>query len=240
MLDRLHGYAQRKGLTINVLKSEVVHFKSMGNNIPIFTLGGAQLVRAESFKQLTCDYKLANRPHTMLWLTMVLACQAAKPGLDRRNSFAQCIYSGQQIKDFVIYLWKRRVWPTEDQADHDGHPNKIAKNHNWVALPFRHNSAFGKPLRVTRYLYLKLGRHMQQNIANFRLHAHKLRVAKLLFGKGIHLSMRYVGRGNFPTTIKEEETRWPRRAVSPLHHKATKQKALVGIWDDWDLRDLEN
>eukprot|EP00967_Tisochrysis_lutea_P044750 scaffold54301_cov24-Tisochrysis_lutea.AAC.1 len=52
MLDRLHGYAQRKGLTINVLKSEVVHFKSMGNNIPIFTLGGAQLVRAESFKYL--------------------------------------------------------------------------------------------------------------------------------------------------------------------------------------------
>eukprot|EP00983_Pelagomonas_calceolata_P020107 634720-Pelagomonas_calceolata.AAC.1 len=97
MLDRLHGYAQRKGLIINVSKSEVVHFNSEGNNVPIFMLGGAQLMRAEPFKylgmlfakhmnsfssseyicapflagcrhvrQLACDYKLADRPHTML------------------------------------------------------------------------------------------------------------------------------------------------------------------------------
>eukprot|EP00983_Pelagomonas_calceolata_P084994 1156469-Pelagomonas_calceolata.AAC.8 len=58
--------------------------------------------------------------------------------LDRRNSFAQCVYSGQPIKDFVVDLKKRHrsVWPTEDQAEHDGHPNKIANYHNWVALPF--------------------------------------------------------------------------------------------------------
>eukprot|EP00983_Pelagomonas_calceolata_P074990 1152802-Pelagomonas_calceolata.AAC.2 len=71
-------------------------------------------------------------------------------GLDRRNSFAQCVYSGQpiNIKDVLVGLRKRHlsVWPTEDQAEHDGHPNKLAKYHNWVALAFRHISAFGKPL----------------------------------------------------------------------------------------------
>eukprot|EP00983_Pelagomonas_calceolata_P016419 518296-Pelagomonas_calceolata.AAC.1 len=36
----------------------------------------------------------------------------------------------------------------------------------------------------------------------------------------------------FPTLIKERETHWHRRAVSPLHHKATKQGVLVGIWRD--------
>eukprot|EP00983_Pelagomonas_calceolata_P077669 1153954-Pelagomonas_calceolata.AAC.6 len=63
-------------------------------------------------------------------------------------------------------------------AEYDGHPNKLAKYYNWVALPFRHDSAFGKPLHVPRYL---LGRHMQREIACFRLHAHKLRVESSLW-----------------------------------------------------------
>eukprot|EP00983_Pelagomonas_calceolata_P047902 1140842-Pelagomonas_calceolata.AAC.1 len=63
----------------------------------------------------------------------------------------------------------RSVWPTEDQAEDDGHTNKLAKYHNWLALPFRHNSAFGKPLHVPRYLYLDLGRHMQRNIVCFTI-----------------------------------------------------------------------
>eukprot|EP00983_Pelagomonas_calceolata_P081067 1155413-Pelagomonas_calceolata.AAC.2 len=70
--------------------------------------------------------------------------------LDRRNSLAQCVYSGQPInvKDSVVDLRKRHrsVWPTEDQAELNGHPN----DNNWVALPFRQNSAFGKPLHVPR------------------------------------------------------------------------------------------
>eukprot|EP00983_Pelagomonas_calceolata_P031097 976535-Pelagomonas_calceolata.AAC.1 len=40
----------------------------------------------------------------------------------------------------------------------------------------------------------------------------------------------YVGRETLPTSIKEKTTHWLRRAVSPLHHKATKQKVLTGIW----------
>eukprot|EP00983_Pelagomonas_calceolata_P048526 1141078-Pelagomonas_calceolata.AAC.1 len=37
MLDRLHGYAQRKGLITNVSESEVVHLNSKGNNITHFS-----------------------------------------------------------------------------------------------------------------------------------------------------------------------------------------------------------
>ena len=40
MLDKLSGYAQRKGLLVNAAKSEVVHFNSMGDNVPVFKLGG--------------------------------------------------------------------------------------------------------------------------------------------------------------------------------------------------------
>eukprot|EP00983_Pelagomonas_calceolata_P057754 1145204-Pelagomonas_calceolata.AAC.4 len=32
-----------------------------------------------------------------------------------------------------------------------------------------------------------------------------------------------------PTSIKEKETHWLRRAVSPLQHKA-KKKVLMGVW----------
>eukprot|EP00983_Pelagomonas_calceolata_P023761 748029-Pelagomonas_calceolata.AAC.1 len=38
MFDRLHMYAQRKGLMINAAKSEIVHFNSRGDNVPVFTL----------------------------------------------------------------------------------------------------------------------------------------------------------------------------------------------------------
>eukprot|EP00983_Pelagomonas_calceolata_P009775 316963-Pelagomonas_calceolata.AAC.1 len=33
-----------------------------------------------------------------------------------------------------------------------------------------------------------------------------------------------------PTSIKEQETHWLRKALNSLHHKATKQKVLMGIW----------
>eukprot|EP00983_Pelagomonas_calceolata_P079128 1154547-Pelagomonas_calceolata.AAC.1 len=90
---------------------------------------------------------------TSLQIGLILCC-----GLDRRNSFAECVYSGQpiNIKEFVVDLRKRHrsVWPTENQAEHDEHPNKLAKYHNWVALPFRHDYIFGKPLHVPRYFNL--------------------------------------------------------------------------------------
>eukprot|EP00983_Pelagomonas_calceolata_P033800 1058968-Pelagomonas_calceolata.AAC.1 len=48
MLDRLHTYAQRKGLVIIAAKSEIVHFDSRGDNVPVFMLGGAGLACADS------------------------------------------------------------------------------------------------------------------------------------------------------------------------------------------------
>eukprot|EP00983_Pelagomonas_calceolata_P055431 1144150-Pelagomonas_calceolata.AAC.1 len=88
-------------------ESEIVHVNLKGNNVPTFMLGGAQLVRAESFKYFgmlftkhmnsfssaehmcapflagchrarrpACDYKLADQPHTMLWLTKACALPA--------------------------------------------------------------------------------------------------------------------------------------------------------------------
>eukprot|EP00983_Pelagomonas_calceolata_P067734 1149591-Pelagomonas_calceolata.AAC.2 len=168
-------------------------------------------------KQLACDYKLADRPHIMQWLTKAYALPACmyasqiwgtrfmRPGAEM-DCLLQTVHLcflkrllGDWIDGTVLHnvftqtsqltlriLWlirkmHRNVWPTEDQAEHDGHPNKLAKYHNWVAFPFRHNSAFGKPLHVPRYLDLDLGRHMQRNIACLRLHAHKLKVETSLW-----------------------------------------------------------
>jgi len=47
MLNRLSGYALRKGLIVNTSKSEVVHFNSRGTNVPVFTLGGPHLANKD-------------------------------------------------------------------------------------------------------------------------------------------------------------------------------------------------
>eukprot|EP00983_Pelagomonas_calceolata_P129221 1161588-Pelagomonas_calceolata.AAC.3 len=52
MLDRLNVYAQRKGLVINAAKSQIVHFNLRGENVPVFTLGGARLLCADPFRYL--------------------------------------------------------------------------------------------------------------------------------------------------------------------------------------------
>eukprot|EP00983_Pelagomonas_calceolata_P126100 1161269-Pelagomonas_calceolata.AAC.13 len=50
MLDRLRGYAARKGLTVIVAKSEVVHFNSgAGSQLPTFRYGKDQLADTDSF-----------------------------------------------------------------------------------------------------------------------------------------------------------------------------------------------
>eukprot|EP00983_Pelagomonas_calceolata_P118080 1160469-Pelagomonas_calceolata.AAC.12 len=45
---------------------------------------------------------------------------------------------------------------------------------------------------------------------------------------GRDLKEDYKGTGTLPATVKEKETHWFRRAVSPPHHKAAKQKVLMG------------
>eukprot|EP00983_Pelagomonas_calceolata_P045640 1139837-Pelagomonas_calceolata.AAC.1 len=60
-------------------------------------------------------------------------------GITLRKTEQFCTRQPINLMDFVVDFRKRHrsVWPTEDQAEHDGHPNKLAKYHNWVALPFR-------------------------------------------------------------------------------------------------------
>eukprot|EP00983_Pelagomonas_calceolata_P056315 1144543-Pelagomonas_calceolata.AAC.1 len=43
-----------------------------------------------------------------------------------------------------------------------------------------------------------------------------------------------------PSSIKEKETHWLRRAVSLLHHKAAKKKRLIGIWKVTGSTRLQN
>ena len=45
-------YARNKHLIVNTSKSEVVHFNSAGENIPVFDVGGATLHHKESFRYL--------------------------------------------------------------------------------------------------------------------------------------------------------------------------------------------
>ena len=49
MLNRLSGYALRKGLIVNTPKSEVVHFNSRGTSVPV-TLGGSHLANKVIFE----------------------------------------------------------------------------------------------------------------------------------------------------------------------------------------------
>eukprot|EP00983_Pelagomonas_calceolata_P079258 1154587-Pelagomonas_calceolata.AAC.2 len=54
MLDRqLLLYAQQKGLMIKATKSEVVHFNSRGDDVPVVMLGGARLACEDSSRYLS-------------------------------------------------------------------------------------------------------------------------------------------------------------------------------------------
>eukprot|EP00983_Pelagomonas_calceolata_P055191 1144027-Pelagomonas_calceolata.AAC.3 len=44
LLDRLHVYAQRKGLVMNAAKSETVHFNLRSDSVPVINIGGARLI----------------------------------------------------------------------------------------------------------------------------------------------------------------------------------------------------
>ena len=61
MLDNLRRYAERKGLTVNTAKSEVVHFNhKSGSAVPSFLYDGVVLPQKDQFKYLgmLCDKRL--------------------------------------------------------------------------------------------------------------------------------------------------------------------------------------
>ena len=51
-LSRLTVYARNKHLIVNTSKSEVVHFNSAGENVPVFDVGGATLHHTDYFRYL--------------------------------------------------------------------------------------------------------------------------------------------------------------------------------------------
>jgi len=64
MLNRLSGYALRKGLIVNTSKSEVVHFNSRGTSVPVFKIGGSHLANNDSFKYLGMVF-IKRKTHNM-------------------------------------------------------------------------------------------------------------------------------------------------------------------------------
>ena len=52
MLSRLAVYARNKHLIVNTSKSEVVHFNSAGENVPVLDVGGATLHHKYYFRYL--------------------------------------------------------------------------------------------------------------------------------------------------------------------------------------------
>eukprot|EP00983_Pelagomonas_calceolata_P126557 1161318-Pelagomonas_calceolata.AAC.1 len=190
MLNRLHAYAQLKGLVINVAKYVIMRNNSRGNNVPAFTQGGAHCapVLIEAYPWgwgnvplptgLCCgnvDMDHCNsfgfvqqEGSTMLYSTAIAQHSArCCMGLDRYNTFTHRVLSGQPIimREFVVDLrtGPRGVRNADALAEHDAHVNKLAKFHQWVAYP------------------LKPWQHMLRSIARFRLRAHTLRVETSLW-----------------------------------------------------------
>eukprot|EP00983_Pelagomonas_calceolata_P031482 987473-Pelagomonas_calceolata.AAC.1 len=57
MLNKLRAYAERKSLTVNTLKSEVMCFSSRSDNLPPLYFDGTQLPCTDIFQYLgmVCD-----------------------------------------------------------------------------------------------------------------------------------------------------------------------------------------
>ena len=104
MLSWLAVYTRKKHLIVITCKSEVVHFNSAGEIVPVFDVGGATLhndyfrylgmvfnkTLAKSVEHVSCpffasayrirkfvhEHALADRPHTSLWLAKMYVIPA--------------------------------------------------------------------------------------------------------------------------------------------------------------------
>ena len=114
------------------------------------------------------------------WTAQVVA---AFEGLQGRDRYRQAICTGTAInvKEFAVDLRARlcKVWSDLSDADPREHRHKRISYHRWFAtpliLPLKSETG---PYRIPRYLNLDLGRHVQRNIARFRLRAHTMGVER--------------------------------------------------------------
>jgi len=108
MLSRLAVYARNKHLIVNTSKSEVVHFNSAGENVPVVNVGGATLHHKDSFRYLgMVFYRTLNmaksadhaaRPFlaSLRRMLFLLACMVVKYGVldscrQAESSLAHCL-----------------------------------------------------------------------------------------------------------------------------------------------------
>ena len=107
---------------------------------------------------------------------------AAFEGLQGRDQYMQAVRTGSAInvKEFAVDLRARlcKVWSEVQDADPREHRLKRATYHRWFASPLLPLKSETGPFRVPRYLNLDLGRHVQTNIARFRLRAHTMGVER--------------------------------------------------------------
>jgi len=66
VLSRLAVYTRNKHLIVNTSKSEVVHFNSAGENVPVFDVGGATLYHKDYFRYLGMVFY-----RTLTWLSLL-------------------------------------------------------------------------------------------------------------------------------------------------------------------------
>ena len=99
-------------------------------------------------------------------------------GLRNGEVFKLAVLEGRPVplNEFVADLRFRHqeVWRAIEGNDPREQPNKLTTYQAWLASPFVKNARTA--VRVPRYLYLDLSKHVVRNISRFRLRAHTLRV----------------------------------------------------------------
>ena len=102
-------------------------------------------------------------------------------GLQGRDQYRNAVRSGSyvNVKEFAVDLHARlcKVWGEElNDTEPRERRLKRATYHRWFASPLLPLKSDTGPCCVLRYLDLDLGRHVQRNIAKFRLRAHTMSV----------------------------------------------------------------
>ena len=113
---------------------------------------------------------------------------AAFEGLQGRDQYRNAVRSGSavNVKEFAVDLRARlcKVWEELDDTEPKECRLKRATYHHWFASPLLPLMNDTGPYCVPRYLNLDLGRHVQRNIARFRLRAHTMGVERACWQDG--------------------------------------------------------
>ena len=121
-------------------------------------------------KVLEGDCALRSRDNSCWTAQLTKAFQ----GLRNGEAYGRAITESRQVpmNEFVADFRHQGVWRVIEGNDPREQPSKLATNQAWFASPFIENAR--SAVRVPRYLYLDLSKHVVRNISRFRLRAHTL------------------------------------------------------------------